>query len=752
MEHPVSHTATAAAPPPTAGRPSRLVAVITGRRSKWLVLVLWIGLLGFGGTLGSKIGSVQNNEAQTWLPAHAESTRAIDVADDHFSQRNTLDAVVVYARPGGLGAADLATAETVRTDLARRHIAAGPISPVAVSSDRRAALITVPLPTSKTNIHTLGDAVDALRDQATSHVPPGLEVHITGQAGNASDFIHAFSGVDGALLAATIGIVALLLLLTYRSPVLWLVPLLSVGLASQVASGTVYLLAKHAGLLVNGQSASILTVLVLGVGTDYALLLVARYREELHRHPDRHEAMAFALRRCLPAISASAGTVIIATLCLAFGSMNSTRGLGPVSAIGVAVAYLAMTTLLPALLVILGRWVFWPAIPRPAIPRPTVPGAAGAGAAVPGPRVDDTARRSAAGADSAAAEHRAWARVARRVGRSPRPIWIGAVLVLAALAVGSATVSTGQTQADQFTRTTDSVRGQRLLAAHFPAGSSAPADIYTHTATAARVTTVARAVPGVAAVRDAGTNDGWTHLVAVLADPPDTHAAQTTVQRLRGQLHAVPDSGTLVGGQSAIALDTSHAQTSEEKLLIPLILAVVLVILLLLLRAVVAPVVLLLSVVLSYGAAVGTATLLFHALGHPRIDRGLLLMGFLFLVALGVDYTIFLMTRAREETQRRGHRDGVLTALTVTGGVITSAGLVLAATFSVLAVLPIVSSLQQGTLVAVGVLLDTFIVRTLLVPALALDIGARMWWPARLGHAAAPRPADPAPATASPRR
>jgi RND superfamily putative drug exporter len=695
-------------PPP---RASRYIGMLTGPRSKWIVLVFWIALLGFGATFGSKIGSVQNNEARTWLPADAQSTHALTVADDHFSKGNTLDAVVVYARNSTLTAADEAKIERDRAALTSEHIAAGTVRPTTTSTDRHAALTTVPLPTSKTDESTLGNAVDKLRNLVTTGAPGGLDVRIAGQAGNASDFVHAFSGLDGALLGATIGVVAILLLLTYRSPMLWLVPLLSVGVASQVASGVVYLLAKHAGLLVNGQSASILTVLVLGVGTDYALLLVSRYREELHRHDDRHEAMALALRRCVPAVTASAGTVIIATLCLSFGSMNSTRGLGPVSAIGVAVAYLAMTTLLPALLVVLGRWVFWPAVPK------TRTAAAQLDAVAGGP---------------IAAEHRIWSAVSRGVGRAPRPLWIGAVLVLGALAFGSLTLSTGQTQADQFTKTVDSVVGQRLVAEHFPAGASAPADVYAHTARAGDVVTAARTVADIEAVRSVASNDGWTHITAVLRDPPDTHAAQHTVQLLRDRLDKISGANALVGGQSAVALDTAHAQSGEEKLLIPLILAVVLIMLILLLRALVAPIVLLLSVVLSYGAALGAAALLFHALGHPRIDRGLLLMGFLFLVALGVDYTIFLMTRAREEAQRRGHRDGILAALAVTGGVITSAGLVLAATFSVLAVLPIVSSLQQGTLVAVGVLIDTFIVRSVLVPAVALEIGPRLWWPARL--------------------
>jgi RND superfamily putative drug exporter len=677
--------------------------------------LFWAVLIVVGGSLASKIGSVENDEAQTWLPANAQSTQALGIADKYFSDSNISTAVVVYARSSGLTAGDKAKVEADRSQFVAQHLAAGGVQPVTFSADNQAALVTVPLRSSKNDNNVLGHGVDRLRKLAQTGAPDGLNIKIAGQAGNVADYIHVFSGLNSALLAATIAIVALLLLLIYRSPVLWLVPLLSVGLASQVASAVVYLLAKHAGLLVNGLSASVLTVLVLGVGTDYALLLIARYREELRRHEDRHEAMAVALRRCLPAIAASAGTVIIATLCLVFGSMNSTRGLGPVAAVGVAVAFLAMTTLLPALLVVVGRWAFWPFIPRYS------------------PQAQATSARS---------EHGVWSRVSGIVGRAPRPIWVGTALVLAALAFGSITLTSGQTQADQFTKKVDSVAGQQLLAQHFPAGSSAPADVYVPAADTGPALAVVKSVAGVTSAHPVGTSGGWAHITAVLRAQPDTTAAQQTIQRIRSALGQTPGgaAAALVGGQSAVALDTANARASEEKLLIPVILAVVLVVLIMLLRAVIAPVLLLLSVVLSYAAAVGAAALLFRALGHPRIDRGLLLFGFLFLVALGVDYTIFLMTRVREEVHRHGHRQGVLTGLTVTGGVITSAGLVLTATFSVLAVLPVVQSLQEGLLIAVGVLLDTFLVRSLLIPALAIDVGARIWRP---GHPERSTPDDP---------
>jgi RND superfamily putative drug exporter len=701
---------TAARTPRTLPFFGRYAAFVAGRRSKWVVLVFWLLLIAVAGSLASKIGSAENNDAQTWLPASAQSTRALAVAEQYFAGKDISTAVVVYARASGLTATDLSAIDADRNLMASRH-AAGTISAVTESGDRKAAFISVPLRTSPSDNNVLGNEVTQLTSTARSGTPAGLEVEITGPAGDVADYIHIYTGLDAALLGGALAIVALFLLATYRSPVLWLVPLLSVGLASEIASGVVYLLAEHAGLTVNGESAYVLTILVLGVGTDYALLLIARYREELHRQQDRHMAMASALRRCLPAITASAATVAIATLCLLAGRMNSTRGLGPVVAIGIVVAFLAMTSLLPALLVILGRWLFWPFIPR------------------------YQAGHEATGLEQ---QHRFWARVSRTVGRNPRPLWIVTALVLAGLACGAFSVTTGQTQAQQFTRPVSSVTGQQLLDQHFPAGSSAPADVYVPAGGAMTALATVRHTPGITSASLTGSAGGWAHITAVFGAAPDTGAARQTVTSLRTALAAAPGqaSSALVGGQSAVALDTSNAEAAEERLLIPVILAVVLVMLMLLLRALVAPVVLLLSVVLTYGAAVGAASLIFHALGHPQIDRSLFLFGFLFLVALGVDYTIFLMTRAREEVQRHGHRDGILASLALTGGVITSAGLVLAATFCVLAAIPTVGSLQEGLLIAVGVLLDTLLVRSLLVPALALDIGPRIWRP---GH---PEPAD----------
>jgi RND superfamily putative drug exporter len=685
------------------------------RIGKWLVLACWVIIAAALVPLAQQLTSVETNDNSAWLPRSAEATMAYDRALAAFPDTKTIPAVVVYARDGGLTPADRARAEADRQTLASLawH---GQASPLIPAEDGSAVLFTVPLD-GAAGWDGLPDSVDAIKNTTRSGATAGLQTGVAGPAAMGADSADAFGGLDSTLLLASVGVVALILLGTYRSPVLWLVPLVSVGIASQLASAVVYLLARYAGLTVNGQSAGILTVLVFGAGTDYALLLVARYREELRRHLGRHEAMGVALRQSLPAIVASGTTVILGMLCLLAAQMNSTRGLGPVAAVGIGVALLVMTTLLPALLVICGRWLFWPFVPR-----------------------FDPA---AIGSD-ATTDHGLWARITAVVGRRSRMLWVATTLIVMALAAGSLTFKIGMTQQESFTTTVSSVTAQHLLDRHFPSGSSGPATIYATAPTAPAVADAARAVNGVASVTPPKVSpDGaWVAIDAVLRDAPDSAAAGRTVERLRTAVHAVDGSRALVGGATAIQLDIDHAVTHDNQVVMPLILIVVFLVLVLLLRALVAPVVLMASVVVSFLGAMGAAALILKALGHSHIDRSLPLFGFLFLVALGVDYTIFLMSRAREETLRIGHRDGTLRALTVTGGVITSAGLVLAATFAALAVLPLTFMLQLGMIVAVGVLLDTLVVRTLLVPALALDLGARTWWPSRL----AADPAGPAPA------
>jgi len=495
-----------------------------------------------------------------------------------------------------------------------------------------------------------------------------------------------------------------LLLITYRSPALWLLPVLSAGIALATCQALIYLLAAHAGLTVNAQTAGILDVLVFGAGTDYALLLTARYREELRRHGDRHEAMFIALRRAGPTIVASAGTVIVSLLTLTVAELNSTRGMGPVLAIGVAVALVAMLTLLPALLVIFGRWIFWPVRPVYGSTEPTSRGA--------------------------------WARVGRAIAGRPRVIWISTAAALAILALGTLGLkASGLTNAQSFRGHPDSVVGQQVLDRSFPAGAGAPAVVVGSQSAAPRLRSVFRATPGITGVTPPVARSGHAYLYGTLIAAPDSPAAYTTIDRVRTAVHAVPGGHALVGGQTAVNLDIRRAATHDRDVIIPLILLVVFLILGLLLRAIVAPVILIATVVLSFFSALGVSALVFNHLFHfGGADTSFPLFVFVFLVALGIDYNIFLMTRVREEAAKDGARNGALTGLSATGGVITSAGAVLAGTFAVLGTLPVTFLAELGFAVAFGVLLDTIVVRSVLVTALNLDLGRWMWWPSRLAR------------------
>lgn len=682
-----------------ASRWRRAYRLPSGRRSKFAVLALWLVLAAAAGPLALKLTEVLDNDQLMSLPATAEAQVAADRAAAAFPQRNALVAVAVYVREAGLTAADRAKVDADRAAFAQ-YAEGGSVEPAVPSADGKALLLSF-LVAGDDTVQT--DAVGPIKDRLAADVPEGLRTALTGSAGAVDDIFDAFGGMDMMLLLVTGAAVALLLIVTYRSPILWLLPLIVVGIASQVASAVVYLLAKHAGLTVDFQSQNILTILVFGVGIDYALLLLARYREALRRYPDRHLAMAEALRRSLPAIAASAATVAVALLCLLAADMPSTRGLGPVGAVGIVAALAAMTTLLPAVIVLFGRWVFWPFVPR---------------------------------AGQAPSRAGFWGTVAKGAGRRPRLAWIGTVVVLGALTLGMGNLSVGLPGDESFTKEVGSITGLRLVEAHYPGGTTAPAEILATATTAGEIAAAARAVPGVAEVAAAQPSaDGqWVLIQATLTDQPESREAMSTVERLRSAVHAVPGSKAVVGGDTAFALDTERVSERDTWVVLPLILAVVFVILVLLLRAAVAPLVILASVVLSFFAALGAAGLILDALGHPRLWAAVPLQSFLFLVALGVDYSIFLMTRAREEVAVRGHRHGMLHAMAVTGGVITSAGIVLAATFAALNVLPLVPSVQIGVIVCVGVLIDTLLVRTLLVPAFALDIGSRTWWPGRLAR------------------
>ncbi len=680
----------------------KVVTFLTGRRIKYFVVLFWVLVVAAAGPLAGKLAGAEKNDAKSWLPGSAESTKALD-AQAAFTSPNTIPAVVVYEKASGFTAADrakvAADAQRFRAYPEIDGTVAGPI----LSTDGRAAQIIVPLNLGPNGWDKAADIVDRINATARSG-SDGISAHVAGPAGNAADSSKAFQGIDTSLLFGAAAVVIVILLLTYRSPTLWLLPVISAGVALTIAQALIYLLAVHAGLTVNAQSAGILTVLVFGAGTDYALLLVARYREELRRHENRHEAMAVALHRAGPAIIASAATVIVGVLCLMFAETNSTASLGPVLAIGVAVALAVMMTLLPALLVTVGRWIFWPA-------RPT------AGSAEP------TSRGF-------------WARVGARIARRPRTTWITTALVLAVMAVGIVQLdANGLTNKESFRGTPDAVVGEEVLARHFAAGSGTPVVVISAADQASRVRAAFAATSGIesASVTPPRTQGGTALMEGTLTSPPDSHAAYDTINRVRDNVHAVPSADALVGGTTATNLDVQQAAKYDRDLIIPIVLAVVLVILGLLLRAVVAPLILVATVVLSFAAALGISALVFrHVFGFAGADSSFPLFVFVFLVALGIDYNIFLMTRVREESVRHATRRGALIGLAATGGVITSAGLVLAGTFAVLATLPLTGFTEIGFAVAFGVLLDTLVVRSVLVSGLTMDIGRHMWWPSNL--------------------
>jgi RND superfamily putative drug exporter len=676
---------------------SRLARIPAGRRTKWLVLIAWLVLLMAGGALGGKLQSVTKNNADAYLPGSAEATQVIKL-QAKVHQNDQMLAIISYERRSGITPADRTYATKAAAKVAGLPHAGHVLGPLT-SKDGQAMQVFVPINGDGTVVTTAVDQIDKIVDRG----PPGLDVRVTGPAGGLADVVKVFGGLDGTLLLVTLAVVIIVLLLTYRSPFLWLVPLFAVVSAYGLSQGVVYLLAKG-GLLVSGQSTGILAVLVFGAGTDYALLIIARYREELHRHEDKHEAMELALRRAGPAVLASGATVTIGLLCLLVAELNSTRGLGPVGAAGIVCALFAMTTLLPALLVALPRGVFWPVVPR-----------------------YDT--KYVEEPDALEKEHGTWARVAGFISGRPRIVWMGTVVLLGVLILGMTSLKTGPiSNAGQFVGTPDSVVGERAIARHFPAGTGNPANVIGPDVPALHDTILR--THGVQDAPKVAAGNGYVQYDATLTSAADTQDARDTVDRLRAAVHPL---GAKVGGSTAINVDTQRAAGHDNKVIIPVVLGVVFLILVLLLRAVVAPLLLMTTVVLSFAASLGVCGLVFtHLFGFEGADSGFPLTVFIFLVALGVDYNIFLLTRIREETQRAGTRRGILRGLTVTGGVITSAGVVLAATFAALATLPLTSLVEMAFAVAFGVLLDTLVVRSLLVPALAYDLGGRIWWPSGL--------------------
>jgi RND superfamily putative drug exporter len=684
------------------GGPGRIARLPAGRRTKWVVLAFWIVVFGLAGPLAGKLNSAQQNDSSAWLPNNAESTQVVDLAE-RFTPADVFPALVVYERADGVTQADQAkVAADVQRFAGVRDVSGKVLGPIP-AEDGKALQAVIPLKVEEegNGWEELAPTVDQIRSIAQADTG-GMQVYVTGPAGYFADFSEVFSGFDSTLLYITAVIVIVILLLTYRSPVLWLLPLTTVFVALTASQAVIYLLADNAGLTVNAQSAFILTVLVFGAGTDYALLLTARYREELRRHEDRHEAMAVALHRAAPAIIASGATVVLSLLALLVAELNSTKSLGPVMAIGIAVGLCAMLTLLPALLVTFGRWVFWPRRPSLGSAEPT--------------------------------ERGLWARIGRRMAPRPRLVWVVTAVVLGSLALGATGLKANGLQSkDGFRTKPEAVIGEEALARHFPAGAGNPVQVIGNASAAPQLKTAVSSTPGVTAVTDPVVRDGYAYVEGTLTTSVDSQTSYDAVDRLRSNVHAIQGADGKVGGASAVTLDILRASEHDRNVVVPVVLVVVLVILGLVLRAIVAPLLLVATVVLSFGAALGVSALAFNNLfNFAGADPSFPLWTFVFLVALGTDYNIFLMTRVHEESGRYGTRRGALIGLAATGGVITSAGIVLAGTFAALGTLPLVFITEIGFAVAFGVLLDTFIVRSVLVTALNLDVGRWMWWPSKL--------------------
>ncbi len=693
-------------------------------RLRWLlplaVLLVWVGAAGPLAGLGAGLTELQENDTAAFLPDSAESTRVSELLAG-FQEEQSIPAVLLWEAPGAIDEQTLATITERAAEAARVAEDAGALagqpSPPIPSEDGEAVQVFLPLTPD------VGDDIIPLVEDLRSALPvEGTDSFVTGPGGIFADFANGFAGIDGLLLLAAFGVVLLILLIVYRSPILPFLVIGTAGLALTAANAVAYLLADADVITVNGQSQGIAAILVVGAATDYGLLLVARFREELRREQSKYTAMRVALARSWEPIVASGATVVLGVLCLLFSDLASNRGLGPISAVSVTLSVVAALTFLPAALTLLGRAAFWPFRPRYGV-EPT--------------------------------EGRGWKRVAALVGRRPRRVLALSVLALVAAALFAPTYrADGITFTDAISGESNAVDGQEAIGRHFAAGVASPSVVLTPEDSWRDVAAVAEQVDGVASVApfagaqggppqaDAGpvVVDGLVRLDATLDVAPDSTEAIDVVQQLRADLDDA-DPAALVGGDTATNLDSRETAARDLRVIVPLVLLVITVVLALLLRSLVAPLLLIATVVLSVLATAGVAALLFeNVFGFPGSDPGILLIAFVFLVALGIDYNIFLMTRAREESMRHGTRAGVLRALAVTGGVITSAGMVLAATFGALSVLPLLFLVQLAFLVGFGVLLDTFVVRSLVVPSAVALLGDRTWWPGRLARRPAAEP------------
>lgn len=691
---------------------SAIINFITGRKTAWATLLIGLifAVLAFGPLAAKTAETVPG----VGLPADTESV-IVDEKLATLPGSDSTAAVIVYAAESELtdaqiswlqgefdpisqlptGGANDKFAEFSNVDLNGSKF----VPPASISDDKTTAVITVPMAqTDETEEVT--SRVEQMREIAKEGMPAGLEVYLTGPEGFTADLSGVFAGADFTLLLSTVIIVAVLLIVTYRSPVLWIIPLAVVGTADGMAGQLARQVAGLFGITPDGSVTGILAVLVFGAGTNYALLLIARYREELLKLEDRHQAMAVALRGAGPAIIASGSTVVLALLALTLADLAGTRALGIVCATGIVIAMISALTVLPAALVVFGRGIFWPFVPK-----------------------FGGINKSESGL---------WAKLGQGVSRKPVAVSVIGVIILGALATGASSIQVGLASTERFLQQPEAVVGQQVLAEAFPAGSTSPTIIVANNAQMNDVKEVAEKVPGVDSVVVGTKNDEFTRLEAILDGEGQSEEAYSAIRALRLAVDDVSGADALVGGLDAQAMDVKDAYARDQLIVIPLILLLVFVVLVLLLRALVAPVLLLLTVVASFFASMGAGWWIFtNLLGFPALDLSVFLFSFLFLVALGVDFNIFLVTRAKEEAEKLGTKQGMIKALSATGGVITSAGILLAAVFAVLGVLPLVALAQIGVIVCIGVLLDTLLVRTVIVPALAFMTGKTFWWPAK---------------------
>ena len=717
---------------------------------RWLVPVLlvvtWLAIAGIGGPTFGRLEEVSSNDQASFLPAGAEATAAQEW-QAKFRDSKEIPAVIVIESGSAFTPAQLGEAAALKGKLEALKAGSTVIGPIP-SKDSKAVQFVVPINSSG----KVKEVVKELRDEVTASAPEGMQTYVTGPAGLTADLVSAFAGIDGILLLVALGAVFLILLVVYRSLLLPIAVLFTSVFALCAAILLVFGMAKLGWIQLNGQSQGILSILVIGAATDYALLYVARFREALTHTTNRTTAAMTAWKGSWEPILASGATVIIALLCLLFSDLNSNKALGPVAAAGILCSLFAALTLLPAMMALLGRVAFWPFRPK---------------------LLPETEREPEL-VTGLEGQKGLWRATGSLVARRPRTVWVASVLLLLVASGGVLQLrANGVPQTDVILTASNAVDGQDALARHFDAGSGSPAVIVADEAKAQAVLDAVRASDGVGdaflladggapiitgAASDPGApsapgspgapanpgapttpttpgvRDGKVLINATLNSAADSNEAENVVVSLRQELKKV-DAGALVGGVTATALDTNTTAQRDLVTIIPVVLAVILVILMLLLRSVLAPVLLVASVVLSYGAAMGVSAVVFNNFfGFPGADATVPLFGFVFLVALGVDYNIFLMSRVREESLKHGTRPGILRGLGVTGGVITSAGVVLAATFAALGVIPIMFLVQLAFIVAFGVLLDTVLVRSLLVPALAYDIGPRLWWPSKLGR------------------